>query len=116
MKHARPPWSAVALALFALPLTLVAAADPEPDLTYKHEAGRCAIRGHCGKDGFFGPALPCPDNGLAEAPDEELRDALVDVCGEAWGEGDICCNGEQVSCWVYCHDEDEDEGMLTQWN
>jgi Niemann-Pick C1 protein len=61
-----------------------------------HEAGRCAIRGHCGKKSFFGKQLPCPDNGLAEEPDQKLRDQLVDLCGPKWREGPVCCNLEQV--------------------
>ena len=68
-------------------------------LTPKHEAGRCAIRGHCGKVGFFGKPLPCVDNGLAEDPDEDLRQQLVSVCGPKWNHGPICCNEEQVS-WL----------------
>jgi hypothetical protein len=27
------------------------------------EDGRCVMRGSCGKKGFFGKQLPCPDNG-----------------------------------------------------
>jgi Niemann-Pick C1 protein len=65
-------------------------------LTPKHEAGRCAIRGHCGKLGFFGKPLPCVDNGLAEDPDAELREQLVSICGAKWSDGPICCNAEQV--------------------
>lgn len=64
--------------------------------TPKHEAGRCAIRGHCGKKSLFGKQLPCPDNGLAEDPDEKLRSQLVDLCGPKWSEGPVCCNLEQV--------------------
>lgn len=30
------------------------------------EAGRCAMRGSCGRMSMFGADLPCPDNGLAE--------------------------------------------------
>lgn len=61
-----------------------------------HEAGRCAIRGHCGKQGFFGPELPCPDNGLAEPPSDELRKTIVALCGEEWKETDVCCDAGQV--------------------
>ena len=67
-----------------------------PNLTEKHEAGRCAIRGHCGKQGFFGSDLPCPDNGLAEEPSEDERKKLVDICGDKWDEGKVCCKEEQV--------------------
>ncbi|KAI5247724.1 multidrug efflux transporter AcrB transmembrane domain-containing protein [Aureobasidium subglaciale] len=65
-------------------------------LTHKHEAGRCAIRGHCGKQGFFGSDLPCPDNGLAEQPNADTRRTLMSICGEKWAEGPICCTDEQL--------------------
>lgn len=68
----------------------------EASKAQKHEAGRCAIRGHCGKQGFFGSDLPCPDNGLAEEPDAALRKQLVGICGDKWSEGPICCRQEQV--------------------
>ncbi|KAF1349878.1 sterol-sensing domain of SREBP cleavage-activation-domain-containing protein [Delphinella strobiligena] len=61
-----------------------------------HEAGRCAIRGHCGKQGFFGSDLPCPDNGLAETPDAALRTKLVGICGTKWQDSDVCCTDEQL--------------------
>ena len=69
----------------------------EIDLTGKHEAGRCAIRGQCGKQSFFGSELPCPDNGLAKEPDAETRKKLVNICGDAWSEGDVCCESAQVT-------------------
>lgn len=80
------------------------AAEP---FTAKHEAGRCAMRGHCGKKGFFGKELPCVDNGLAEDPDAELREELVALCGPKWSSGSVCCNMEQVCadccpCLVSC--------------
>lgn len=62
-----------------------------------HEEGRCAIRGHCGKQSFFGGELPCPDNGLAEEPEAAVRKKLVDLCGTKWEEGPVCCKEEQVS-------------------
>ncbi|OCL11684.1 multidrug efflux transporter AcrB transmembrane domain-containing protein [Glonium stellatum] len=93
MKNARKSWGVVAALLFALLLTTAFADD---GLTRKHEKGRCAIRGHCGSDGFFGPQLPCPDNGLAEKPDAGLRKSLIDVCGDKWSDSDVCCNAEQL--------------------
>ena len=84
---------AIALILLVL-LTQSLAADD--GWTPKHEAGRCAVRGHCGKKSFFGKELPCPDNGLAEEPEEDLRKKLVDLCGAKWSEGPVCCNDEQV--------------------
>ncbi|KAK3349308.1 patched family-domain-containing protein [Lasiosphaeria hispida] len=64
--------------------------------TPKHEAGRCAIRGHCGSKSLFGSQLPCVDNGLAEEPDDGLRQKLTDLCGPKWGTGPVCCLPEQV--------------------
>jgi Niemann-Pick C1 protein len=64
--------------------------------TPKHEAGRCALRGNCGKTGFFGPELPCVDNEVAEEPEDEVRKQLVGICGPKWDSGPVCCAGEQV--------------------
>lgn len=69
----------------------------EDNWTVKHEEGRCAMRGQCGKKSFFGGELPCPDNGLAEAPDEDTRTKLVAICGDDWNEGNVCCDEAQVS-------------------
>ncbi|KAJ9132173.1 Niemann-Pick type C-related protein 1 [Pleurostoma richardsiae] len=74
-------------------LSGVAGADP---YTPKHEAGRCAIRGHCGSKSFFGKQLPCVDNDLAEEPDDALRQQLVELCGPKWNSGPVCCSAEQV--------------------
>lgn len=72
--------------------------------TPKHEAGRCAIRDHCGKKSFFGKELPCVDNGLAEEPDKELRKQIVDLCGPKWNDGPICCTKNQVGrCCRHIH-------------
>ncbi|KAF2091368.1 multidrug efflux transporter AcrB transmembrane domain-containing protein [Saccharata proteae CBS 121410] len=68
----------------------------EETFPQKHEAGRCAIRGHCGSTGFFSPQLPCPDNGLAETPEPEVREKLVGICGEKWATTDVCCTDEQL--------------------
>ncbi|KAL4788392.1 patched family-domain-containing protein [Aspergillus varians] len=64
--------------------------------TKVHEPGRCAIRGHCGKQSFFGGELPCPDNGLAEAPEAAVREKLVGLCGAKWEDGLVCCKEEQI--------------------
>ncbi|KAK3303595.1 sterol-sensing domain of SREBP cleavage-activation-domain-containing protein [Chaetomium strumarium] len=64
--------------------------------TPKHEAGRCAIRGHCGSKSFFGSQLPCVDNGPAEEPDAKLRQQLTELCGPKWAQGAVCCNADQV--------------------
>ncbi|KAK4677332.1 niemann-Pick type C-related protein 1 [Podospora pseudoanserina] len=84
--------------LFASGGLLLTALSTAVDAGYtpKHEAGRCAIRGHCGSKSFFGSQLPCLDNGLAEEPDDKLRKQLVDFCGPKWSEGPVCCDAEQV--------------------
>lgn len=71
--------------------------------TVKHEEGRCAIRGQCGRQSFFGGQLPCSDNGLAEQPREDIRAKLVAICGEKWRTGPVCCDVDQVSVvsWPY---------------
>ena len=74
------------------------AAANDGNWTTAHESGRCALRGQCGKKSLFGGELPCPNNGLAAEPDQETREKLVDICGPQWEDGDVCCNGDQVSC------------------
>ncbi|CEJ53699.1 Putative Patched sphingolipid transporter [Penicillium brasilianum] len=61
-----------------------------------HEKGRCAIRGHCGKQSIFGGELPCPDNGRAHEPEDDVRQKLVGLCGPKWEEGPVCCLDEQI--------------------
>ncbi|KAF1850178.1 multidrug efflux transporter AcrB transmembrane domain-containing protein [Cucurbitaria berberidis CBS 394.84] len=91
-RHSRGP-RVTTVGLLAI---LAGSALAGPDLTSKHEKGRCAIRGHCGKQGFFGSDLPCPDNGLAKTPDDDIRKKLVDICGDQWSDTDICCVEEQL--------------------
>lgn len=87
-------WQGLLLLLSGLLFNLVAAQD----WTSKHESGRCALRGTCGKQGFFGSELPCPDNGLANIPGSAVREKLVGICGDKWATGAVCCTEEQV-----CH-------------
>ncbi|KKY20464.1 putative patched sphingolipid transporter [Phaeomoniella chlamydospora] len=75
---------------------LIAASLGDPATTAIHEKGRCAARGHCGKQSFFGKELPCPDNDKAKEPESSLRQKLVDLCGPKWSEGPVCCEEEQV--------------------
>ncbi|KAL5117302.1 niemann-Pick type C-related protein 1 [Pleosporales sp. CAS-2024a] len=75
---------------------LAGSALADPDLTTKHEKGRCAIRGQCGRQGFFGSELPCPDNGPAKTPDAGVRKKLVEVCGDQWTDTDVCCEENQL--------------------
>lgn len=93
--------------LAVLCLSVVAS---EGNWTIKHEEGRCAIRGQCGKKSFFGGELPCPDNGLAEEPDEDTRTKLVAICGDDWSEGDVCCDEAQV-CLEYGKNKYSDEKL-----
>ncbi|KAI6878731.1 hypothetical protein KC318_g17201, partial [Hortaea werneckii] len=78
----------------SLAATSIAASGP--DLTTKHEPGRCAIRGHCGSQSLFGSQLPCPDNGLAKEPSPDVRDSLVSLCGDRWADTKVCCEQEQI--------------------
>ncbi|KAK8098605.1 patched sphingolipid transporter [Apiospora kogelbergensis] len=66
-------------------------------LTPIHEAGRCAIRGHCGKKGFFGKELPCVDNGLATTPDADFASEIEALCGPKWKDSKVCCNSDQLA-------------------
>lgn len=86
-------WRAITAGLLSI---LAGSALAAPDLTSKHEKGRCAIRGHCGKQSFFGSELPCPDNGLATTPDADMRKQLVEICGDQWSDTDVCCKSEQL--------------------
>jgi len=75
----------------------VGVAADSANTTNIHEAGRCAIRGHCGKQSLFGSQLPCPDNDLAEKPSAALREQLVSVCGDEWSDSKVCCKEEQLN-------------------
>ena len=90
-------WHKRLLGLATIALLCVQALGNEGNWTVKHEEGRCAMRGQCGKKSFFGGELPCPDNGLAEEPDEDTRTKLVAICGDGWSEGAVCCDEAQVS-------------------
>lgn len=71
--------------------------------TQLHEAGRCAIRGHCGKKSIFGGDLPCPDNDVAREPGGSEREKLVELCGPKWETGPVCCLNEQVGIFpIHC--------------
>lgn len=82
--------------LLSLTTSTLSSHAADDNLTSIHEAGRCAIRGHCGSDSLLGPQLPCPDNGKAESPADDVRKKLVDICGEKWKETDVCCLDEQL--------------------
>ncbi|PWW80754.1 multidrug efflux transporter AcrB transmembrane domain-containing protein [Tuber magnatum] len=59
-------------------------------------SGVCALRGQCGKKSFFGTQLPCPDNTPATEPGSKTRKRLVEICGDAWKEGPVCCEDDQL--------------------
>lgn len=82
-----------ALSVLAIASTCLAKERP---LTSKHEKGRCALRGQCGKKSLFGSDLPCPDNEPAEEPEAKVRKELVELCGDKWREGPVCCREDQV--------------------
>lgn len=82
--------------------------------TPRRGPGICAIRGDCGKKGIFGQALPCADDGDAEAVStrfpsscspltrsqttEDVRRLLGEVCGSGWPIPDtICCTSDQIN-------------------
>ncbi|KAI9840838.1 MAG: hypothetical protein M1838_003885, partial [Thelocarpon superellum] len=82
------------LALSALVASSVLAANES--WTTRHESGRCALRGQCGAQSFFGQELPCPDNGPADEPTPAARAKLVNICGAEWSEGLVCCEEDQI--------------------
>ena len=92
MRGLRFPLFIASLSCLLLPSSIVSAYGE----TKVHEQGRCAIRGQCGKQSLFGGELPCPDNDLAEEPEPAVRKKLVDLCGDKWEKGPICCLEEQV--------------------
>lgn len=87
-------------------LLLVSSVAADGLYTPKHEAGRCAMRGHCGKKSFFGKQLPCVDNELATTPDPDFAKEIEAVCGSKWKDSKVCCNSEQVRLYFpYTIDE-----------
>ncbi|KAL8751749.1 MAG: hypothetical protein Q9184_005964 [Pyrenodesmia sp. 2 TL-2023] len=94
------PWGLVRVSLLASLFTFLlcraAAVSNDGNWTIKHEAGRCALKGQCGKKSFFGGQLPCPDNSVAEEPGDATRKKLVAICGDKWDDGKICCDDDQI--------------------
>ncbi len=93
----QPRWLRLILGLFILAILNPVVLASGGEWTIKHEQGRCAIRGHCGKKSFFGGQLPCPDNDVAQQPEDKTRTKLVAICGEKWSTGPLCCDNDQVS-------------------
>ncbi|KAI9818801.1 MAG: hypothetical protein M1827_007621 [Pycnora praestabilis] len=87
-------WGRILLLLFIALYGVIVLGDDE-GWTEKHEVGRCAIRGQCTHP-FFGSGLPCADNGLAEEPEDDVRKKVVELCGEKWNKGPLCCEKDQV--------------------
>ena len=92
----RPTWPRLLLCVTIIALLSATASASDGNWTTKHEKGRCAMKGQCGKKSFFGGELPCPDNSLAEEPEKDVRKKLVDICGDDWKEGTLCCDEDQV--------------------
>ncbi|KAK3076420.1 hypothetical protein LTS18_013050, partial [Coniosporium uncinatum] len=95
-----PTWQSGFVLLAALSASTAFASNElatraDDGVTKIHETGRCSMRGNCGKQGFFGSELPCPDNGEAEKPDEVVREKLIAICGDKWTDSDVCCREEQ---------------------
>ncbi|KAF9428191.1 hypothetical protein BGZ94_003123 [Podila epigama] len=65
-----------------------------------HKDGYCVMRQTCGSKSMFGKQLPCPDNGPAIEPDEELRSLLVSTCGPAYADSKACCSQDQVETLI----------------
>ncbi|KAL8935084.1 MAG: hypothetical protein Q9216_005591 [Gyalolechia sp. 2 TL-2023] len=82
--------------LFFLLLCGTTIASNDGNWTLKHEAGRCALKGQCGKKSIFGGQLPCPDNSVAQTPDDGTRKKLIAICGDKWDNGAICCDDDQI--------------------
>lgn len=99
----QPRWLRPNVCVFMLAIFISAVLATGEAWNVKHEEGRCAIRGQCGKQSFFGGQLPCPDNGMAEQPREDARAKLVAICGDKWSTGPVCCDADQVSAmnWPY---------------
>ncbi|KAL8808626.1 MAG: hypothetical protein Q9200_004185 [Gallowayella weberi] len=90
----QPPF--LATLFFFIWLFQLALGSNDGNWTTIHEAGRCALKGQCGKKSFFGGQLPCPDNSVAEKPDDSTRKKLIAICGDKWNDGNICCEGDQI--------------------
>ncbi|SPO44003.1 related to NCR1 - transmembrane glycoprotein, involved in sphingolipid metabolism [Moesziomyces antarcticus] len=60
-------------------------------------AGRCHMKGNCGKKSIFSPELPCPVDEKATVPeDDDFRQLLVSTCGSDYASGPVCCTQAQV--------------------
>ncbi|KAI5778092.1 sterol-sensing domain of SREBP cleavage-activation-domain-containing protein [Geopyxis carbonaria] len=70
-------------------------ASRDGPITKVHKAGYCSMRGQ-EKKSFFGGYMPTPDNGAAEDVTPKVRAQLVELCGDKWKEGPVCCNGDQI--------------------
>ena len=90
------PRSLLGLVFIAIMTIVAADAGNDGNWTLRHEAGRCAMKGQCGKQSFFGGELPCPDNNLADTPSKDVREKLVGLCGQEWKDSDVCCDEDQV--------------------
>ncbi|POW20655.1 hypothetical protein PSHT_03243, partial [Puccinia striiformis] len=61
------------------------------------QSGRCAMYDRCGKKGFFGQELPCPDNSPARKTTADLQSALGRICGNRFASLETaCCTKDQL--------------------
>ncbi|KAF8529048.1 patched family-domain-containing protein [Hysterangium stoloniferum] len=55
------------------------------------------MRGTCGSESIFTSQLPCPYDGPAVEPENEVfRSQLVSICGSSYADGPVCCTSEQL--------------------
>ncbi|MBW0485509.1 hypothetical protein O181_025224 [Austropuccinia psidii MF-1] len=65
--------------------------------SFESGIGRCAIYGGCGKKGFFGQELPCPDNQPARKTTASLKLKLNQICGSQFESlQTACCTEDQI--------------------
>ncbi|KAG0660390.1 hypothetical protein C6P45_001595 [Maudiozyma exigua] len=67
---------------------------------FQVQAQQCAMYGNCGKKSMFGGELPCPvtdSNFVAPVITEDIRQILVNLCGDEWETiNNVCCSKDQV--------------------
>ncbi|KNE62121.1 hypothetical protein AMAG_07367 [Allomyces macrogynus ATCC 38327] len=69
---------------------------PPPASRPRDGRGRCAMYGQCGKRSFLAPPLNCAVDMSAKDPNAKLRTHLVQLCGERYAQGPVCCDAAQV--------------------
>ncbi|KAJ3358834.1 hypothetical protein GGF32_009930 [Allomyces javanicus] len=69
---------------------------PTPASRPRDGRGRCAMYGQCGSRSFFSPPLNCAVDMPAKDPTTKLRAHLVQLCGDRYAQGPVCCDAAQV--------------------